>query len=160
MLARVPATVTVGVVAYVLVVAGVVVGNLIDNLTTLLDLLSVGFACFAIITALGYWNHRGQYDTYALQAFARRESGGRYWFRNGWNWRASTAFVIGTFAGLAALHTAWYTGPLVAVFDGIGLGFLVSAFVGALAYLAFLWCFPEDAADYVSGSPRVARETR
>ena len=156
---RVPATVFVGVAAYVLVVAGVVVGNLIANLTTLLDLLSVGFACFAVITALGYWNHRGRYDTEALQAFVRGERGGRYWFRGGWNWRAVTAFAIGTVAGLAALNTAWYTGPLVAVFGGIGLGFVISASVGALCYLAFLWLAPEDNSEYVSGAPRIRRAT-
>lgn len=154
---RVPATIMVGVAAYALVVAGVLIGDLIANLTTLLDLLAVGFACFAVITALGYWNHRGLYDTHALQAFARKEKGGRYWFRNGWNWRATTAFTIGTIAGLLALRTAWYTGPLVDVFGGIGLGFIVSASVGAGLYLVFLWLAPEDGSDYVSGAPRVGR---
>ena len=151
---RVPATVFVGIAAYVLVVAGVVVGNLIANLTTLLDLLAVGFASFAVVTALGYWNHRGVYDTHALQAFARRERDGRYWFRNGWNWRAVVAFSLGTVAGLAALNTAWYTGPLVAVFGGIGLGFLVSAAVAAATYVACLALAPEDASEYASGAPR------
>lgn len=157
---RVPATIMVGVAGYILVVAGVLVGNLIDNLTTLLDLLAVGFACFAVITAIGYWNHRGQYDSYALQAFSRGEKGGRYWFTNGWNFRAVTAFVVGTIAGLAALRTAWYTGPLVQLFGGIGLGFVISASVGAVLYVALLWLFPEDGSNYVAGSPRIARRSR
>lgn len=157
---RVPATVGVGIAAYVLVIAGVLVGELIDNLTTLLDLLSVGFACFAVITAVGYWNHRGRYDAQALQAFARGEVGGRYWFRNGWNWRAVTAFTLGTIAGLASLRTAWYTGPLVEVFGGIGLGFTISASVGTALYVLFLWLSPEDGKDYVTGAPRIGRRVR
>ncbi|MGB4136376.1 MAG: cytosine permease [Microbacterium sp.] len=154
---RVPATVFVGVVSYAVVLLGVFVGSLIDNLTTLLDLLSVGFAAFVIVIAVGYWNHRGQYDSHALQAFSRGETGGRYWFVNGWNWRAVTAFIIGTILGLLSLSTAWYQGPLVEVFGGIAFGFLIAAAASALVYTALLYFFPEDGKDYVTGAPRIAR---
>jgi hypothetical protein len=48
---------------------------------------------------------------------------------------------------------------LVSLFGGIGLGFLISAAVGALCYLAFLWLFPEDDSEYVSGASRIGRRT-
>lgn len=155
---RVPATVFVGAISYVVVLLGVFVGSLIDNLTALLDLLSVGFAAFVVVVAVGYWNHRGQYDAHALQAFSRNERDGRYWFVNGWNWRAMTAFGVGTVLGLLSLSTAWYHGPLVDVFGGIAFGFLVAAASSALLYVLFLYFFPEDGEDYVTGAPRIARK--
>lgn len=154
---RVPATVFVGIVSYVVVILGVFIGTLIGNLTALLDLLSVGFAAFVVVVAVGYWNHRGQYDAHALQAFSRNEKGGRYWFSGGWNWRALTAFAAGTVLGLLSLSTAWFVGPLVAIFGGIAFGFLIAAASSALIYVALLYLFPEDEADYASGSLRIAR---
>jgi purine-cytosine permease-like protein len=154
---RVPATVVVGIISYVVVLLGVFIGSLIGNLTALLDLLSVGFAAFVVVVAVGYWNHRGQYDAYALQAFSRNERGGRYWFTGGWNWRAISAFIVGTILGLLSLNTAWYEGPLVEFFGGIAFGFLLAAVSSALMYVALLYFFPEKGEDYASGAPRIAR---
>lgn len=156
---RVPATVLVGVLSYIVVLLGVFIGNLIDNLTTLLDLLSVGFAAFVVVVAVGYWNHRGQYDAYALQAFRRGETGGRYWFDGGWNWRAIVAFGLGTVFGLLSLSTAWYTGPFVDLFGGIAFGFLIAAASSAAIYVVLLYFFPEQSEEYASGAPRIARQT-
>lgn len=155
---RVPATLFVGVAAYIVVLLGVFVGNLIDNLTTALDLLSIGFASFVVVVAVGYWNHRGEYDAYALQAFATRERGGRYWFNSGWNWRAVIAFLVGTVFGLMSLNTAWFVGPLVGAFGGIAFGFLVAAAASVLTYVVLLLIFPEDPKNYVSGAPRIGRK--
>lgn len=153
---RVPATVFVAVAAFVVVVVGTVGGAVIDNLTTLLDLLMIGFVSFVTVVAVGYWNHRGQYDAEALQVFVRGETGGRYWFTGGWNWRAMTAFVLATIAGLMGLHTAWFEGPLVSLFSGVGLGFVVSLIVAAVSYVFFLWIAPEKDETYVSGGPRLS----
>lgn len=154
-LKRVPATLIVASISLVLVIAGVLFSTLIDTLVTFLDLLSVGFACFAVITAIGFWNHRGQYDADALQVFARRETGGRYWFTGGLNYRALTAFSLGTLFGLLSVNTAWFVGPFVELFGGIGLGFIVGSAVASISYVALLIAFPEDNEAYASGTRRL-----
>lgn len=158
-LRRVPATSLVAIASYAVVIVGTVSGTIIDNLVTMLDLLMVGFVSFVTVVAVGYWNHRGQYDPVALQAFARNEKGGRYWFTGGWNWRAMSAFALATVAGLCGLNTAWYQGPFVDLFGGLGLGFLISAAVAALSYTLFLTLAPEDDREYVSGRSRLKRAT-
>ncbi|MCW2760383.1 MAG: hypothetical protein JWR85_584 [Marmoricola sp.] len=150
-LRRVPSTGLVAIASYVVVVLGTVSGTIIDNLITVLDLLTIGFVSFVIVVAVGYVNHRGVYDPHALQAFARNEKGGRYWYTGGWNWRALVAFSLATVAGLCGLNTVWYKGPLVDLFGGIGLGFVISAVVASLTYVAFLTFFPEDDDEYASG---------
>lgn len=154
---RVPATFAVGIASFIVVAVGTLAGSIIDNLTVFLDLLTIGFVSFVTVVAVGYWNHRGQYDPDALQVFVRGEKGGRYWYTNGWNWRATTAFVLATLVGLSGLNTAWYVGFLVSHLGGIGLGFLLSVAVAAGSYLFFLWVAPEDPSSYVSGSPRIGR---
>jgi purine-cytosine permease-like protein len=153
-ISRVPATIFVAIASFVVVLVGTVSGTIIDNLTTLLDFLMIGFVSFVIVVTVGYWNHRGQYDPHALQAFARGEKGGRYWYTKGWNWRAMTAFLLATIAGVCGLNDAWVVGPLVHWFGGVGLGFLLSAFVGALSYSVLLSLAPEDDAEYVAGRSR------
>jgi purine-cytosine permease-like protein len=157
---RVPGTVFVGVCSYILVVVGAYNGKIIDNLTAFLDFLTIGFVSFVAVVIVGFWNHRGMYDSDALQVVVRGERGGRYWFDHGWNWRAVVAFVLATVAGILGLNDSWIKGPLVPLFGDISLGFIVSLVIGALAYLIFLWAFPEPDSAYVSGGPRVGRRAK
>ena len=157
---RVPSTFMVGIASFVVVAVGTLVGSVIGNLTVFLDLLTIGFVSFVTVVAVGYWNHRGQYDPDALQVFVRGEKGGRYWFTGGWNWRANTAFLLATAVGLCGLNTAWYVGFLVPHMNGMGLGFLISVVVAGASYVFFLWVSPENDEAYVSGSSRIKRRTR
>ncbi|WP_445166060.1 purine-cytosine permease family protein [Mycolicibacterium sp. Dal123E01] len=153
-ISRVPGTLFVGISAYALVLAGTFFGDIQAQLIVFLDVLTIPFVAFVTVIAIGFWHHRGQYDNYALQSFVRGESGGKYWFHHGWNYRALTAFVAGTVLGLLGVNDAWYTGPLVPLMGGLGLGFLVTIVVSAAVYIVLLALVPEDPAVYVS-SPRV-----
>jgi purine-cytosine permease-like protein len=157
---RVPGTVFVGVCSYVLVVIGAYSGSIIANLTAFLDFLTIGFVSFVAVVIVGYWNHRGMYDSDALQVVVRGERGGRYWFDHGWNWRAVLAFVLATIAGICGLNDSWIKGPLVPLFGDISLGFIFSLVVAVVTYLFFLWAFPEPSSAYVSGEPRVSRHAK
>jgi purine-cytosine permease-like protein len=159
-ISRVPGTVFVGVCSYVLVVVGTYNGEIIDNLTAFLDFLTIGFVSFVSVVIIGFWNHRGMYDSDALQVVVRGQRGGRYWFKHGWNWRAVVAFVLATVVGVLGLNDSWIKGPLVSVFGDISLGFIFSLVVGAFSYLLFLWAFPEPSSAYVSGRPRVGRRLK
>lgn len=154
---RVQATTVVAVMAFVVVVFGTLSGTIIDNLLTTLDLLNVPFMSFVAIIAVGYWNHRGQYDHIALQAFANGEKGGRYWYSGGWNWRAMVAFGTATAVGLLGVSNALYVGPIAVAFDGVGLGALLAVAVAVVGYAALLSLFPEDDSEYVSGRSRFKR---
>lgn len=159
-ISRIPGTLFVGVAAYILTVIGVFFGDIVTNLTVLLDIIVIFFVSFVTVVAIGFWNHRGQYDTWALQSFVRGERGGRYWFTGGWNFRAIAAFVIATAVGLTGVNTAWYQGWLVPYLGGLGIGFIVSMLVASIVYIGLLKLFPEDISVYPCGNPRLgARQT-
>lgn len=155
-ISRVPGTLFVGIASFILVIVGVLYGDVITNLTVFLDLLIVLFVSFVTVVSVGFWNHRGNYDVVALQSFVRGEVGGRYWFTGGWNLRAVTAFGIATAVGLSGINTVWYTGWLVPLLGGLGIGFVLAVLVGAGTYVLLLWLFPEDRAVYVDQNPRIA----
>lgn len=158
-ISRVPGTLFVGAAAYILVLFGTFFGDIVANLTVSLDLMIIPFVSFVTVVAVGFWNHRGQYDNHALQSFVRGEQGGRYWFSGGWNYRALAAFLLASVIGLCAVNTAWYVGFLVPYLGGLGVGFMLSVIVGAGTYVLLLWTFPEDLAVYACGEPRIRRST-
>lgn len=89
-----------------------------------------------MITLIGFVRCRGVYDADALQVFNRRSRGGVYWYRNGWNPRATVSWALGAFVGLLAVSLPSYEGPLLSLTGGVDCSFLLSGLVGGAAYLA------------------------
>ncbi|UQA92945.1 cytosine permease [Streptomyces halobius] len=106
-----------------------------DAMTSFVLLLTAIGTPWAVITLIGFLRCRGEYDTEALQVFNRRSRGGRYWFRAGWNPRATLAWAAGSAIGVAAVDTPLYTGPVVDWTGGIDFSFLLSATVAATLLL-------------------------
>lgn len=152
---RIPGTLFVGVAAYILTIVGVFFGDVVTNLTVLLDIIVIFFVSFVTVVGIGFWNHRGKFDTWGLQSFVRREIGGRYWFTRGWNLRAVVAFTLAVAVGLTGVNTAWYQGSMVPYLGGLGIGFIVSMAVAAIVYIGLLLLFPEDLDVYVDRDPRI-----
>lgn len=152
---RIVATITVVTIAYIVVLAGAFAGSLLINLQLAVDFLTVGFVSFISVVIIGFWNHRGQYDAFALQSFSRNERGGRYWFSGGYNWRAIAAFCIGTTIGVLGLYNSWIDGPLA--ISGMPLGPVYALLVSGAMYVALLIAFPEPDIEYVSGGSRFRR---
>lgn len=142
-LRRPAATLLLSVVALVFVFLGTMVWNVENSLTAFLQLLGVATASWVSVVVLGHFMHGGVYDTDALQVFNRREKGGAYWHWNGWNWRGTISFAIGTIIGLLFLNCALYVGPFSNLAGGVDISWLVALLLTGAIYWAALSVSPD-----------------
>jgi hypothetical protein len=75
------------------------------------------------------------YDADALQVFNRRARGGVYWYRAGWNVRATVSWAVGAGCGLLAVSLPSYEGPLLSLTGGVDCSFVLSGLVGGVTYV-------------------------
>ena len=81
--------------------------------------------------------------------FTRSESGGRYWFTHGWNWRGLGAWIPSALVGLCFVNLpGQFVGPLGNLAEGIDISLPVTLGLASLMYLTLLRVFPEPAAVY------------
>ena len=105
-------------------------------MTSFVLLLTAVGTPWAVITLIGFVRCRGVYDPDALQVFNRRSRGGVYWYRAGWNLRATAAWALGALVGLLAVPLPSYEGPLLSLTGGVDCSFVLSGLVGGIVYLA------------------------
>ncbi|MGW0413079.1 cytosine permease, partial [Streptomyces collinus] len=132
---RARATCTVAVVATACVFAGHYAWNAQSAMTSFVLLLTAIGTPWAVITLIGFVRCRGVYDADALQVFNRRSRGGIYWYRAGWNPRATVSWAAGAAVGLLAVSLPSYEGPLLGLTGGVDCSFLLSGAVGGLVYV-------------------------
>ena len=132
---RARATYTVAIVATACVFAGHDARNAQSAMTSFLLLLTAIGTPWAVITLIGFVRCRGVYDADALQVFNRRSRGGIYWYRAGWNLRATVSWALGAGVGLLAVSLPSYEGPLLSLTGGVDCSFLLSGAVGGAVYL-------------------------
>jgi purine-cytosine permease-like protein len=142
-LRRPVATLLLSVVALIFVFVGTMVWNVESSLTAFLQLLGVATASWIAVVVLGHFLRDGTYNTDALQVFNRREKGGAYWHWNGWNWRGTTAFAIGTIVGLLFLECAFYVGPFSDLVGGVDISWLVALVLTGVLYWVFVSVAPD-----------------
>ncbi|MGW2963561.1 cytosine permease [Streptomyces sp. NPDC001220] len=133
---RARATYTVAIVATACVFVGHYAWNAQSAMTSFVLLLTAIGTPWAVITLIGFRRCRGVYDADALQVFNRRSHGGIYWYRAGWNLRATLSWTLGAGVGLLAVSLPSYEGPLLSLTGGVDCSFLLSGLVGGLVYLA------------------------
>ncbi len=131
---RARATYTVAVVATACVFVGHYAWEAQDAMTSFVLLLTAIGTPWAVITLIGFARCRGEYDAEALQVFNRRAKGGVYWYRSGWNVRATVAWALGAVVGLLSVALPSYEGPLLALTWGVDCSFLLSGVVGGVTY--------------------------
>jgi purine-cytosine permease-like protein len=119
------------VVAYL----GLVVFNLSNSILALCSIVTVLVTPWTVINVLGYLRHGQRFRPGDLQAFARSEDRGIYWYRNGFNIPAVAAWLVGVTVGMMFSDTALFVGPLSQLAKGVDLSFLSAAFVGGLLYV-------------------------
>ncbi|MFI7412448.1 cytosine permease [Streptomyces sp. NPDC049627] len=132
---RAQATYAVAVVATVCVFVGHYASTAQDAMTSFVLLLTAIGTPWAVITLIGFARCRGVYDAEALQVFNRRARGGIYWFRAGWNLRATVSWALGAAVGMLAVALPTYEGPLLSLTGGVDCSFVLSGLVGGLAYV-------------------------
>ncbi|WP_424217149.1 cytosine permease (plasmid) [Streptomyces sp. BI20] len=134
---RTRATVIAAAVATAFVFLGSFGWDAQSAMTSFVLLLTAMGTPWAVITLIGFVRCRGVYDADALQVFNRRARGGAYWYRGGWNPRATVAWAVGAAVGLTAVSTPVYEGPLTALTGGVDCGFVLSGLVGGVLYASF-----------------------
>ncbi|WP_329123297.1 cytosine permease [Streptomyces sp. NBC_01465] len=143
---RARATLVVAAVSTLFVFLGHFAWDAQSAMTSFVLLLTAIGTPWAVITVIGYVRCRGTYNADALQVFNRRAVGGIYWFRAGWNLRATAAWALGAAVGLLAVSTPFYEGPLLSLTGGVDCSFIFSGLVGGAVYAA-LTARPEIASD-------------
>ncbi|MGW2559968.1 cytosine permease [Streptomyces sp. NPDC001514] len=131
---RTQATVIVAVIATGFVFLGHFAWDAQSAMTSFVLLLTAIGTPWAVITLIGHVRCRGAYDADALQVYNRRTRGGIYWFRAGWEPRATVAWALGAVVGLLSVSTPSYEGPLLALTGGVDCSFVLSGVVGAVVY--------------------------
>jgi purine-cytosine permease-like protein len=100
-----------------------------------LFLTALGTAWIAI-ALFGYFRMGGTLHKEDLQTFNNRQGGGRYWYRAGWNFKATFAWVAGSICGVLGISSVDYTGPIANVLGGVDVSVIAPAVVGIALYWA------------------------
>lgn len=131
---RTTATVIVAVAATAFVFLGHFTWDARAAMTSFVLLLTAIGTPWAVITLMGHLHCRGRYDADALQVYNRRARGGAYWFRGGWEPRATAAWALGAAVGLLSVSTPFHEGPLLSLTAGVDCSFVLSGLTGGLVY--------------------------
>lgn len=154
-LSRVKATLLIGVLSIAFIFIGRFAFNLVQSVSTFAVLIITCTSPWMVIMILGLIIRRGFYCPDDLQVFTRGETGGRYWFTSGWNWRGMGAWIPSAVIGLCFVNLpGQFVGPLGDLAGGIDISLPVTLSLAALLYLLLLKLFPEPAEVYGPQGPR------
>lgn len=155
---RVQSTFFIGALSIAFIFVGRFALNLAQSISTFATLIITCTAPWMIVMALGYFTRRGWYDADALQVFNRRQTGGRYWFNHGWNWRGMSTWVISAVVALLFTNLpGQFVGPLGNLANGADISLPVGLALAAVLYLTLLTVFPEPRGVYGPDGPRIVR---
>jgi purine-cytosine permease-like protein len=155
-LSRVSASLLIGVLAFAFILAGRLVLDLTASVNAFIGAIVICTTPWMVIMSIGYLARRGEYFAADLQVFNQGRVGGRYWFRNGVNYRAMLAWVLSAVVGLQfANYPPLVVGPLREVAGGIDISLPVSLAVAAVSYLACLYLAPEPKYVFGDHGPRL-----
>ncbi|MFP5290019.1 MAG: purine-cytosine permease family protein [Actinomycetes bacterium] len=156
---RVQATIFIGVIAFLFILLGRLFFDLLGAVNAFVGAIIVTTVPWMIIMAIGYFVRRGSFDRSDLQVFNRGETGGRYWFSGGVNWRGMVAWIASAVLGLLfAYFPPVIEGPLSGVAGGVDLSLIVAIVSAAVLYIGALVIFPEPTYVFPASGPRVVRE--
>jgi purine-cytosine permease-like protein len=152
---RVQATVIIGAIAIAFIFVGRFAFNVVQSISTFAVLIVTCTAPWMVVMMIGWLVRRGWYDSDALQVFNRRQRGGRYWFRHGWNWRGLGAWLISAALSICFVNLPnQFVGPLGNLAEGIDLSIPVGLGVAAVLYPLLLFVAPEPVDAFGPDGPR------
>lgn len=157
---RVQATIFIGVIAFLFILLGRLAFDLLGAVNAFVGAIIVTTTPWMVIMAIGYFVRRGSFSRADLQVFNRGETGGRYWFTAGINWRGMVAWVASAVLGLLfAYYPPVIVGPLNGVAGGADISLLVAIVAAAVLYIGALLIFPEPSYVFPAEGPRGVRES-
>ena len=152
---RVTATILIGVVAFLFILLGRLFFDLLGAVNAFVGAIVVTTTPWMVIMAIGFIVRRGAFDRRDLQVFNRGETGGRYWFSAGINWRGMIAWIASAALGLAfAVYPPVIVGPFNELAGGVDISLLVAIVSAAVLYLGALVLFPEPTYVFPPEGPR------
>lgn len=153
---RVQATVFIGVLAIGFIFVGRFAFNVVQSISTFAVLIVTCTAPWMVVMMIGWFVRRGWYDSDALQVFNRRQRGGRYWFRHGWNWRGLGAWLTAAAMSICFVNLpGQFVGPFGNLAAGIDLSIPVGLGIAAVLYPVLLFAFPEPRDAFGPHGPRL-----
>lgn len=154
LLSRVKATLLIGVMSIAFIFIGRFAANLVQSVSTFAVLIITCTTPWMVMMIIGLIVRRGFYCPDDLQVFTRGETGGRYWFNHGWNWRGLGAWIPSALVGLCFVNLpGQFVGPLGNLADGIDISLPVTLGLASVVYLTLLRMFPEPASVYGPKGP-------
>jgi purine-cytosine permease-like protein len=129
-------TVVMSALTVAVVIAGSLVWDASNTLSTGSSIMLAISAPWAAIIGIGYLRCHGRYDKADLQVFNRREKRrGRYWYTGGWSLPAVAAWIAGCAFGVLTVQTTLYTGPFSNIASGPDVSFVGSFIIAGLLYV-------------------------
>ena len=154
-LSRVQASLFIGILAFVFILVGRLVFNLLDSVNAFIGAIVICTTPWMIIMTIGYVVRRGYYSPQAVQVFNQGRIGGPYWFSSGINWRGMAAWVPAAIIGLMfANYPPLIEGPFRNAAGGVDISLPVTLAVAAVVYLALLFAMPEPRYVFGPEGPR------
>jgi purine-cytosine permease-like protein len=100
-----------------------------------------------VIMMIGYVVRRGHYLPEAMQVFNRGQTGGPYWYWQGWNVPAMAAWLLSSALALLTVNMpGHFVGWLGDLAGGIDVSLLAALVLPAVLYPLLLCRFPEPRA--------------
>ena len=103
----------------------------VTNATLFLTALGSAWISIALF---GYFRMGSTLSKEDLQVFNQRGSGGRYWYRSGWNIKATVAWIAASISGVFGISSESYTGPIANAMGGVDVSVIAPAIVGIGIY--------------------------
>ncbi len=148
-LSRPRATLLIGILACALIFVGRFYFSLFDSISTFVSLIIVTTTPWMVIMMIGYLVRRGFYLPEAMQVFNRGQTGGPYWFSDGWNLAGMSAWIVSSvFALLAVNIPGHFVGWLGNLAGGLDVSLLIALLLPTVLYPLCLKLFPEPRAIY------------
>ncbi len=152
---RVQASLFIGALAFVFILAGRLAFDLIDSVNAFIGVIVICTTPWMTIMAIGYVVRRGYYSATDLQVFNLGMRGGSYWFTNGVNWRGMAAWIPAAIFGvLFANYPPLIEGPFRNAAGGVDISLPVAIGLAAVIYVAALFAAPEPRHVFGPKGPR------
>ena len=154
-LSRVQASLLIGVLAFLFILAGRLVFDFLASVNAFIGAIVICTTPWMIIMTIGYVVRRGYYRPADLQVFNVGMRGGAYWFNNGVNWRGMVAWIPAALLGLMfANYPPLIQGPWRDVAGGVDLSLIVAIGTAAVLYIGMLIVYPEPRYVFGPDGPR------
>lgn len=148
-LSRPRATLLIGTLACALIFLGRFYFSLFGSISTFVTLIIVTTTPWMVVMMMGYLVRRGFYLPDAMQVFNRGQTGGPYWFANGWNVAGMSAWTVSSAVALLTVNIpGHFVGWLGNLAGGLDVSLVAALLLPVVLYPLCLKLFPEPRAIY------------